>query len=127
MTSTAGPTQEDSNRPSHLLVIDDSRTEVTGVECGQEKDGQTSNEPVRESDHGQDTDAATAVSADETSQGKSVLGEDELSPEEYERCETYVESLQRILEFADFSANRAFFAENFAEFCRNCGKSQIMS
>ena len=31
----------------------------------------------------------------------------------------------RILQkFADFSANQAFFASNFTEFCRNCGKWQ---
>ena len=29
--------------------------------------------------------------------------------------------------FADFSANLSFFAANFTEFCRNCGKQQIIT
>ena len=101
MSPTAGTIQEENQltRPNHLLY-EDSQTEVTGVEHVQQgNDHQTSVEPVRESDHGPDTDAATAVSAEDSVQAKSVLGDvEEIPSDERERSEAYVESLEGILE-----------------------------
>ena len=39
------------------------------------------------------------------------------------RVQDFFVDFSRILQkIADFSANQAFFASNFTEFCRNCGK-----
>ena len=88
------------DRPDHLLHVD-SNTEVTGLENAPSVLESATSLTARESDHGQDKDAATAAmeGTEQPKSARSGLGYIDPKGEEYANCQQYVQDLQSSLEF----------------------------